>query len=217
MSGEAANLLNELSPLKRLALSYAQPRAREATLAVLALDERFAAMLRARKEPIATQLRLAWWREMLERRPAEWPQGDPVLDTLRAWRDPSDLAALAGGWESLLADGLAPEVIAEFAAGRGRAFACLALELGEESDVAAKAAKVWALADLAAHLSSRTERELVAAHGRRLPPPPALPPALRPLAVLAGLGARALDRGGSNLLDGPGSALLALRIGLTGR
>jgi hypothetical protein len=35
--------------------------------------------------------------------------------------------------------------------------------------------------------------------------------------VLAGLGAAALARGGGPLLAGPGSALLALRIGMTGR
>jgi hypothetical protein len=39
-----------------------------ATLALLALDARLAAILRGRREPIAAQLRLAWWREMLDGR-----------------------------------------------------------------------------------------------------------------------------------------------------
>ena len=38
-----------------------------------------------------------------------------------------------------------------------------------------------------------------------------------PLAVLAGLGRRALRRGGGPLLDGRAAALLALRLGMFGR
>src|SRR5688572_12291083 len=105
MSGEnASELVAELSPAKRLAVAYAPSRARRPTLALLALDERFAAMLRGRREPLATQLRLAWWRDMLARPAEEWPRGDPVLDSLLAWRDTAGLAELASGWEALLAE-----------------------------------------------------------------------------------------------------------------
>jgi len=211
------DLTGDLPPPQRLALAYAPARARPATEALLALDSRFAAILRARLEPIATQLRLAWWREMLERPAAEWPRGEPVLDALRGWRDPSGLAVLASGWEALMAETLAPDSIAEFAASRARAFVCLAGELGVETECAAEEpARIWALADLAANLSDAAERAVVIElAGNRAPPPLSAP--LRPLAVLAGLGARALRKGGAPLLDGPGSALLALRIGLTGR
>jgi phytoene synthase len=212
-----SDLSAELRPPQRLALSYASSRARPATLALLALDARLAAILRGRREPIAAQLRLAWWRDMLARPAAEWPRGEPVLEALRGWRDPTGLSELADGWEALLAEELTPEAIADFAAGRGAAFACLARELGVEAvEVAEEAARLWALADLTANLSDGAERALVVDHGRNLVPPP-LPASLRPLAVLAGLGARAMQRGGAPLLSGPGSALLALRIGLTGR
>ena len=212
-----SSLASDLPPPQRLALTYASARARPATEALLALDARLAAILRARREPIAAQLRLAWWREMLARPAAEWPRGEPVLDTLRGWRDPSGLTELAGGWEALLAETLVPEAIAEFVAGRGRAFACLARELGVEPvEAAEKAARIWALADLAANISNGAERALVVECGRDLAPPP-LPAPLRPLAVLAGLGAAALRKGGVPLLSGPGSALLALRIGFAGR
>lgn len=210
-------LLAELPPLQRLALAYAPARSHPATEALLALDARLATILRGRREPIAAQLRIAWWRETLARPEAEWPRGEPVLDALRGWRAPSDLAALAEGWEVLLAETLVPEAIEEFAAGRVRAFACLARELDvAEVDRAEQAARVWALADLAANLSDVKERALVVERGRDLMPP-ALPASLRPLAVLAGLGVAALRKGGAPLLSGPGSALLALRIGLTGR
>jgi len=212
-----SDLVGELPQPQRLALAYAPARARLATLATLALDARLAAILRARREPIAAQLRLAWWRDVLARPAAEWPRGEPVLDALRDWRDPSGLSDLAKGWEALLAEALSPAVIAEFAGGRSRAFACLARELRVAAiEDAERAAQLWALADLAANVSDGDERAMVVDCGRRLAPP-ALPVSFRPLAVLAGLGAAALRKGGAPLLDGPGSTLLALRIGFTGR
>lgn len=212
-----SDLAADLPPAQRLALAYAPARARSATSSVLALDHRLGAILRTRREPITAQLRLAWWRDILASPAAGWPRGEPVLDALRSWRNPAGLAKLADGWEALLAEDLAPAIIAEFVAGREAAFASLAAELGV-ADIAAaeQAARIWALADLAAHLSDGAERELVVDYGRSLAPP-SLSATLRPLAVLAGLGASALAKGGRPLLQGPGSTLLALRIGMTGR
>ena len=217
MTGQGLSEANQLSPVNRLALSHAPVRARPATLALLVLDERLAAVLRVRREPIAAQLRLAWWRDVLAQPAAEWPRGEPVLDALRGWRDPTGLTALATGWEALLTESLTAAVIAEFVDGRAQGFACLVRELGvARVDDAAAAARLWALADLAAHLSDGEERALVVEQGRGLTLP-VLPASLRSLAVLGGLGAAALRKGGAPLLDGPGSTLLALRIGLSGR
>lgn len=211
-------MLDELPAPQRLALAYASLRSRPAIFPLLALDARLAAILRSRPEPLTAQLRLAWWREMLARPIEEWPPGEPLLATLRTWRDPAPLASLAEGWEALLADDLTPTVIAEFIAGRAEAFAALARELGAHPpEQAAEAAKIWALADLAANLSDGAEHDLVVEYGRRLGAPPRLSASLRPLAVLAGLGASALADGGRPLLSGPRSALAALRIGMTGR
>jgi len=210
-------LIDTLPAPQRLALSYASRRSHAATLALLALDARLAAILRGRREPIAVQLRLAWWRDMLERPPREWPLGEPQLEALRAWREPAALAALPSAWEGLLADDLTLAAIAEFADGRAAAFGALARELGVEAAAAVAAARIWALADLAANISDGAERERVVACGRELAPPPHLAASLRPLAVLAALGAAALERGGSDLLSGPASAFHALRIGLIGR
>jgi len=211
-------LTEALPPAQRLALAYAPARARAATLAIFALDARLAAILRGRREPIAAQLRLAWWRDVLAQPSARWPRGEPALDALRGWREPAALAGLPAAWEALLVDNLDPAAIAEFVDGRGQAFAALAGELGVERVAdAAAAGQVWALADLAANMSDGAERQLVIDYGRSLAPPPRLSASLRPLAVLAALGAAALARGGGELLGGLGSALLALRIGLTGR
>ena len=212
-----ADPLEELPQPQRLALTYASARARAPTLALLSLDARLGAFLRVRREPIAAQLRLAWWRDTLARPVADWPRGEPVLDSLRGWRDPSGLAELAVGWEALLAETLTPAAIAEFANGRARAFGVLARELEVQAGSDAElAARIWALGDLAANLSDGNERALVVEQGRALVPP-RLPAPLRPLAVLAGLGAAALRKGCAPLLSGPGSMLLALRIGLSGR
>lgn len=214
----AADLVSDLPPTHRLALAYCPARARAQTLALLALDERLASVIRGRREPIASQMRLAWWRDLLARPQQEWPAGEPLVAALRVWRDAAPLVALVNGWEALLADDLSPAIIAEFVDGREEAFAALAGELGVAAPKdAAEAARVWAVADLAAHLSIGRERDLVVEYGRTLPPPPRLSASLRPLAVLAALGAAALQQGGGPLLAGPRSAIAALRTGLTGR
>ena len=211
------DLLDELPPPQRLALAYAPAAARPAALAMLALDARLAMIVRRRNEIVLAQMRIAWWRDMLARPAAQWPQGDPVLELLRGWRDPASLAALADGWEALLDELLGPEAIDGFVAGRVGAWIGVARESGLSADGdVGLAARHWALADLAANVSDPRERALISGLARNLDPVPALPRPLRPLAVLAALGARSLARG-EPLLAGPGSALCALRVGLIGR
>lgn len=211
-------LPGQLPTPQRLALTYATTRTRPAFLALFLLDTRFAAILRGKREPIAAQLRLAWWRDVLAKPADQRPIGEPAVEALAAWRDPSGLAVLASGWEALLSEELSPDVIAEFAGARGASFALLAEELGvARPKEAATAGEIWALADLAANVAPGEEKALVVEYGRTRLPPPRLPAPLRPLAVLAGLGEAALRRGGLPLLSGPRSTLLALRIGLSGR
>ncbi|MEO6041772.1 MAG: hypothetical protein ABIP41_07725 [Croceibacterium sp.] len=210
--------LHETLPLpQRLALAYASPRSRELCTALFALDARLAAIVRGRREPLAAQVRLAWWRDRLAEPASAWPVGEPVLGALRNWRDPAPLAGLPGAWEGLLSDELTGPVISELVTARARAWVCLARQIGAARDTDVElAGRWWACADLAANLSAEPERALVLASARTLPPPPRLPAALRPLAVLARLGHAALARGGAQLLGGPRSMLLALRTGLTG-
>lgn len=213
----AQSLLDELPPGQRLALAYAPKAARDATLGVLALDSRLAAILRRRGEPVLAQMRLAWWRDVLGKNKDHWPRGEAVLALLREWRDPAALIPLVNGWESLLAQSLDTIVIDEFARGRATAFGQLAAELGVASAPAEACATWWTLGDLAANLREDDERAAVLHAAAALPPCPTLPRALRPLAVLAALAKRSLSRGGGPVLEGFGAALLAMRVGIAGR
>ena len=212
-----AGLEAELSPPLRLALAWAPRHARPATLALFALDTRLAGFLRRATEPLPVQMRLAWWRDTLGAPPSAWPRGDPLLDELRTWAAPEGLVALVDGWEGLLAETLDPEAITVFALGREQAWSALAREVGATRAEPAAAARAWALADLAANLSAPEERRRVIETAGPLHF--ALPGAraLRPLAVLGGLGRRALRHGGVPLLDGRAAALVALRLGMLGR
>lgn len=207
----------ELSPPLRVALAWAPRRARAATRALLALDIRLGGFLRRGGEPLTVQMRLAWWRDTLGTTSAGWPHGDPLLDELRDWQEPELLVPLVDGWEGLLGDELDSAAIRGFALGREKAWSVLARQVGAAHADTAPAARAWALADLAANLSSADERQRVLGEAR--PAAFKLPRqrALRPLAVLGGLGRRALEHGGEPLLVGRGAALLALRLGMFGR
>lgn len=210
-------LLDDLPPPQRLALAYAPVRARQATLALLALDAQLGAVLRRRGEPLLAQVRLAWWRDTLGQHKSAWPQGDALLDLLSRWRDPAALVPLVDVWEGLLSEALDGPVIDAFAEGRSSGFGQLAAELGARTADAEICGRWWALADLAANLADDGERTAVIEAASTLPSRPLLPRVLRPLTVLAGLGQRSLARGGKPLLDGPGGVLLAARLGITGR
>jgi len=215
----AGELAADLPELSRLAVAHAPPAAKRATSALLALDHRFATVLRQKREPMLAQLRLAWWRDRLGEDPARWPSGDAVLDTLREWHSPRELVPLVDGWEALIADELDSAALDRFADGRAAGFAALARQVGagRAADAAARAGRVWALADLAANIFDPTERGQALDLARMAGAPPALPRALRPLSLLAGLGWRAVQSGGGPLLSGRGAGLAAFRLGLFGR
>jgi phytoene synthase len=173
--------------------------------------------LQRKSEPVLAQMRFAWWRDTLAKEPAQWPRGDELLALLRQWRNPSALTPLVDGWEMLLKEQLDRAAIGEFAGGRARAFGQLAAELGADPLPAKACGEMWALGDLAANIANPSERDAVLKAARGLDDCAALPRALRPLTVLAGLARRAVRRGGAPLLDGPGAAVLAMRLGIAGR
>lgn len=219
---ETEALLATLPSLQRLALAYAPVKAREPTLALFALDARLANVLRHSREPMMAQLRLAWWRENLQRDAAEWPSGEPLLRALTSWGNRHQtLTALIDGWEALTGPApLGPEPLAAMADGRGAAFAALAAVVGKEADAApaGQLGRGWALADLATRLGHPLEgeaaRTLLLAEqgsGRRLSR------AMRPLTVLHGLALRQLGPGIEASANSPALLFTALRLGLLGR
>jgi len=185
----------ELDPDRRLALAYVPAAARPAVEALWRLDVAFASVLATGTQPLISQLRLAWWREALERLDQAPPPAEPVLQALAAHVLPAisgaELAAMEEGWLILLADdSLSEDDLRRYAEARGGLlFAYTARLLGDPDFPVAGAGAAWALADLARH--SRPGDEIKS-------PPPApktkWPRQLRPLGMLAMLARRDLER-----------------------
>ncbi|MEW9855557.1 squalene/phytoene synthase family protein [Novosphingobium sp. M1R2S20] len=214
-------LMNSLPAVSRLALVYAPRRAREQTLALLALDARLAELMRGSSEPMLAQLRLAWWREALERPTTGWPEGEPIFAALRSWQGQhSALVPLVDGWEALTAPPpLEANALKAFAEGRAAGSAALARTVGAEDNVeeARSLGRMWALEDLNMRLSRSDEREL--ARTLAVEEPLALPRtgrALRPLRVIAALSRRRRVAANEAAASSPGAVVEALRRGLLG-
>jgi len=215
------NPADPLPPEAVIALAWSPPEVRSALGTVLRLDRRLARILARTREPMLGQMRLSWWREALGKPLAERPRGDAVLDAIGlhwAGREPA-LVALVDGWEQVLEEPPLSEAAARlFAAGRCEALIAahrrepVALD---PSDPCMAAAWHWSLADFAARVSDAQERALLVrlglAQGRPAAP---LPREARGLAVLGGLGLRALRRGGRPLMEGRGAPLAALRAAI---
>ena len=215
-----ASLMDELPLDRRLALAYAPAAVRADHLAVFLLDLRLSRLVAQQREPMLTQMRLAWWRDRLREEASGFHHDEPVLALLAGWgAQRADLVALVDGWEALLADPPLPDfAVRNFAQGRAQAFSALAIRaaLPQQGEEAARAGFNWALADLAAHLSDPEELAQVRAIAterdwRR----PRLEKRLRPLAVLHGLAAR--QKGAGPLLGSIRAGLAAMRLGLLGR
>ncbi|MXO64418.1 hypothetical protein GRI91_01420 [Altererythrobacter endophyticus] len=211
-------MLESLPLVERLALAYGSAKGRDVLLPIFACDARLSQIVRQKREPVLAQMRLAWWREMLEKPADQLPKGDAVLDALSHWPERGQLASLVSGWEMLLQEELDAAAIEAFVDGRANAvrLAALQIDSGNNADVQT-AAQYWALGDLAANLGPSDERERVRRQADDLPRNIArLPRSLRPVFILGKLGQRALDADGAPLLSGPKSMLTIARLGIAG-
>lgn len=217
---DLAPLFDELPAERRLALAYAPVNFRADTLAVFLLDLRLSRLVGQRREPLLTQMRLAWWRDRLLEEPSGFHHDEPLLRLLESWGPlRKQLIGLVDGWEALLVDPPIPDgAVRLFAEGRGQAFAALAERggSGAYAPEAHRAAANWALADLAAKSSdpkeaARVQSLAAGANWQR----PKLPRVLRPLAVLHGLASK--KRGNGPLVANVSDALVAMRLGIFGR
>jgi len=200
-------LVDSLPPPARLALAYAPRADRISWLALLALDNRLAGVVRSAREPVLGQLKLAWWRERLGEGPGRWPKGEPLLALLRDCADLAPLSALVDGWEALLAGApLGEEGLLALPTARSAAVQGL-FGMAE----AARLAQGWGLGALTDWPFEETDRAqlagLLAAHDWT---PRRLPRRLRPLLVLHHFAARAARGQGGGLAG-------AIRLGLVGR
>ncbi|NIJ08301.1 phytoene synthase [Sphingomonas vulcanisoli] len=214
-----------VDPERALAVAYAPADKRAALTALFALDERMGAIVGATKETHVGLIRLAWWRESLERLDHAPPPAEPLLGLIAAEVLPLGVTgkALAGiehGWSALL-DGV-PDAAAITRHGQERGmrlFRLAARLLSNEDARAGAAGEGWALADLGhRHSDAKVQTEaraqaraaLSGVSGR-------WPRALLPLAALARLARIDADTPGVRRQGSPGRLMRLLALRLTRR
>jgi phytoene synthase len=175
---------------------------RRAIEALWRLDVTLGAILATGRDPMVGRIRLAWWREALERLDTDPPPPEPVLQALAEHVLPrgvsgADLAPMEEGWAELLADGALDEAaLRAYAEGRGaRLFRLSARLLGSDGSGVAEAGARWALADLARRSSDPAESRTAVEQARRSGAGAALNGRLKPLGMLAMLSGRDIERG----------------------
>ncbi len=175
--------------------------ARPAVEALWRLDVTLGSVLATGREPMVTRIRLAWWREALERLDREPPPPEPVLQGVAAHVIPAgvsgaELAAMEAGWAALASGGgLNAEALRGFAETRGGLlFRHTARLLGEPASVERAGAR-WALVDLARRTANRDEARMTLDAAARVEVDTSWPSRLRPLGMLATLAERDVARG----------------------
>jgi phytoene synthase len=192
--------MSDLDPDRILALSYVPTKRRAAVGALWRLDAALGAALAGGREPMISRIKLAWWREALERLDRDPAPAEPVLQELELHVLPAGVAAaeLAGmeeGWAALASpEALTPDDLTAYARARGgRLFRLTAHLLGGPATAVGEAGEAWALVDLARHCATAEDSDVALAAARDRILPRRWPPKLRPLGMLAVLAARDLD------------------------
>jgi phytoene synthase len=215
-----------LDPDRTLALAYVPARRRAAVEALWRLDAALASVLSTGREPLISRIRLAWWRESLEKLDSTRAPDEPVLKgvaghVLTAGISGAELSEMEAGWAVLLSpDPLGPDDLDLYAAARGGLlFRHTARLLGEPRLAPAVEAggRVWALVDLARHSADEADCEAALASARAALPG-RWPSRLRPLGMLAALARRDCEPGRARWepQGAPGRMLRMLRHRLTG-
>jgi len=175
---------------------------------------------------MVSRIRLAWWREALERLDREAPPPEPVLEKLARHVLPAgiggtELAAMEESWTALLTDGpLGADALEAYAAARGGAlFRHSARLLGLPGHPVEPAGRRWALIDLARRSADRGEAQAAFEAAGRIEVEAGWPAQLRPLGMLSVLTRRDLARGAATweVQGSPARMLRMLRHRLTGR
>jgi phytoene synthase len=213
-----------LDPDRTLALSYVPARIREAVGALWRLDVALGSVLATGRDEMVSRIRLAWWREALEKLDRGPPPPEPILQALAHHVLPrgirgAELAEMEQGWVRMLpSEPLTSDALAGYAANRGgRLFLHSARLLGgHEEQLAVAGGEAWALIDLARRSSSPADVAVALEAGRRVEIARAWPRPLRPLGMLAMLARRDLGRSEWEEQGSPSRMLLMLRHRFTG-
>lgn len=189
----------DLDPDRALALAYVPTRRRAAVGALWRLDAALGAALAGGREPMIARIKLAWWREALEKLDRAPAPAEPVLRDTAQHVLPlvtgAELARMEEGWAMLSGGGLlTAEQLRTYAERRGGLlFRYTCRLLGEEMEALEQAGEAWALVDLARHCGSTDDSDVAIAAARERRPPLHWPSKLRPLGMLAALAARDSD------------------------
>jgi len=212
-------------PERALAVAYAPVPARAGLTALFALDERFGQVVSSTTEPMIGLMRLAWWREALEKLDRDPAPAEPLLRQLADHVLPcgvtgAALAAIEDGWAALIDGEPDADAIARHGRERGRnLFAAGAAILGAEPVRLAEAGEIWALVDLGYRHSDPRVRATALARASQLIgglSRQRWPKAARPLAALLALAiGDALT--GRRVQGSPRRLLRILALRLTGR
>lgn len=175
-----------LSPPVRLALAYAHSDLRAAWAVLLVFDARIGDVVGQSSEPLFTQMKVAWWQEVLAKPEHLRPQGEPLLaelskleDTVQATSVIPAMQLLLDAWGLLAArESWSPDTLQAFAEARAAAvFGTYASWVAPDRHVE-EWGRRWAIDDLSARFGKEfCVWENVRSYGmhRRL----------RPLSILA--------------------------------
>ena len=214
---------------RTLALTYVPAERRPALAALWNLDAALGAVLAGGREPLLSQIKLAWWRDSLARLDEAPPPAEPVLQEVarhvvsRAIRG-SQLARMEEGWAILLSnEPLTRADLENYSGARGallfrHSTQLLGFQMNERIK---RAGEGWALADLARHSNAVDAETATELARERLSDVAAQrwPKQLRPLGMLAILARRDVDRGlgGIERQGSPARMARMLRHRFTGR
>jgi 15-cis-phytoene synthase len=187
---------------------------------LFALDARFAQIVRTTSESMIGLMRLAWWREALERLDGSTPPAEPLLRSIAAELLPlgitgAQLSEIEDGWAALLDGETDAPAIARHAARGGHLFAAAAQVLGAEMTLEG-AGRLWALAGLANGRADPQVRAEAARQGATITLPARWSKHARPLGMLGAL-ARTDVRSTGRQQGHPARLLRMLALRLTGR
>jgi phytoene synthase len=174
---------------------------RPALHALWRLDVTLGEVLATGRDPMVSRIRLAWWREALEKLDLAPPPAEPVLQSLaahvvRRGVSGAELAAMEEGWAELLSEeALGETALGAYAAARGgQLFRLSARLLGGEEEMVRQAGGRWALVDLARRSSNPVEAAAACDLARRGDDDSKLNRKLRALGMLDLLAKRDLNR-----------------------
>lgn len=165
---------------------------------------------------MVSRIRLAWWREALEKLDHASPPPEPVLTGIAAHLLPAGISGLEigemeQGWTTLLEQDVGRADLQFYAEHRGdRLFRLFARLLGDDREVGQAGAR-WALVDLARRCARDSDRRAALDLARTIEGPARWRKELRPVGMLDSLARRDLLRG-ADALERPGAPLRMLRM-----